>query len=101
MQSDLNLMDAHRELLELDRTISELWEKFGDHVEDKQEFIEAEARRFAALECLATVQARSPEGMLAKATALKVASITEDVHRQAAIGLSLASDVLWHFRQAV
>jgi hypothetical protein len=97
MNADQVLTTAHRELLSLDRAISGLYEKFGDCVEGKADFIEAEGRRFAAIECLATVRAQSPGGMVAKARALKAVSVAEDIDRQAAIAASLADDVLRYF----
>jgi hypothetical protein len=65
VKSDLKLTTAHRDLLSLDHAIGELYEKFGDCVDGKSEFIEAEKRRSAALECLSTIKAGSPEGMIA------------------------------------
>ena len=53
-----------------------------------------------ALQSLATISAESPEGMIAKAKALKAASIVEDYDRQAAIAVSLADDVLRYFSRA-
>jgi hypothetical protein len=56
-------------------------------VEGKADFIEAEERRFAALESLSTIQARSPEGMVAKARALKAVSVAEDIDHHASIAV--------------
>jgi hypothetical protein len=82
------------------KTRGKLYEKLGDRADGNADYVDAEERRFAALECLATVQARSPEGMIAKARALKAVSIAEDIDRQAAIAASLADDVLRHFSRA-
>jgi hypothetical protein len=62
-----------------------------------QGYIDAEERRFTALESLATIRAQSPEGIVAKARALKARSLVEDIDRQAAIAASLADDMLRYF----
>ena len=100
MKSDVELTTAHRDLLSLDHAIGKLHDKFGDRADSRADCVEAEERRFAAPECLATIQAGSPAGMVAKAKALKVASVAEDLDRQAAIAASLAGDVLRHFSRA-
>jgi hypothetical protein len=100
VKTDLELTTAHRELLSLDRVISGLYEKFGDSAEGKADLIEAEERRFEVLECLATIQASSPAGMVAKARVLKAVSVADDFDRQAAIAASLADDVLRYFSYA-
>jgi hypothetical protein len=97
MKSDLELTTAQRDLLALDHAIGKLYDKFGDRVDSRADFIEAEERRFTALECLATARAQSPEGMVAKARVLKA---VDDTDRQAAIGASLADDVLRYFSRA-
>jgi hypothetical protein len=99
MQTDLQLTTAHRDLLSLDHAIAKLCDRFGDLVDGKSDFIEAEERRFAALDCLATMRASSPAGMTAKARTLKVLSIADDPDRQAAIAASLADDVLRYFNR--
>ena len=101
MSSDLELATAYRDLVEFDRVIDELYSKFpGKELEGKNEFEEADKRRETALQNLATIPAESPEGMIAKAKALKAASIVEDYDRQAAIAVSLADDVLRYFGRA-
>jgi hypothetical protein len=102
MSSDLELATAYRDLVEFDRVIDELYSKFpGKELDEgKNEFEEADKRRETALQTLATIPAKSPEGMIAKAKALKAASIVEDYDRQAAIAMSLADDVLRYFSGA-
>jgi hypothetical protein len=73
VKTDLELTTAHRELLALDHAIGKLHDKFGDRADSRADYVEAEERRFEALECLATIQAGSP-GMVAKARALKALS---------------------------
>ncbi|MFY9836262.1 MAG: hypothetical protein WAK55_07280 [Xanthobacteraceae bacterium] len=65
--TDLKLTTARRDLLSLDHAITKLREKFAADFERRADFIDAEERRFAALDCLATIQATSPAGMIAKA----------------------------------
>lgn len=96
---DAKLVTAHRDLLALDHAIADLYERFGDRVDGNGDFVEAEERRFAALDCLATIGA-GPQGMVAKAHALKVLSVVDDIDRRAAIAVSLADDVLRHFSRA-
>jgi len=74
VKTDLELTTAHRELLALDHAIGKLHDKFGDRSDSRADYVEAEERRFEALECLATIQAGSPAGMVAKARALKALS---------------------------
>ena len=101
MGSDLELANAYRDLVEFDRVIDELYSKFPDkELEGKNEFEEADKRRETALQSLATIPAESPEGMIAKAKALKAASLVEDYDPQAAIAVSLADDVLRYFSRA-
>jgi hypothetical protein len=100
MKTDHRLTTSQRELLALDHTIGRLYDKFGDRVDKKADFIEAEERRFTALKCLATARARSPKGMVAKAKAIKAVSVTDDIDRAAAIATSLAGDVLRYFSRA-
>ncbi|MGB9392098.1 MAG: hypothetical protein WCB70_19215 [Xanthobacteraceae bacterium] len=64
------------------------------------DYIDAEERRFAALDSLATIQSGSPAGLVAKAKALNALSLAEDPDRRAAIAASLADDVLRCFNPA-
>jgi hypothetical protein len=100
MNTDFELTTAHRDLLSPDRSIAKLYDRFGDRVDGKTDFIEAEERRFAVLDCLATIQASSPAGMVAKARAIKTVSIAEDPDRQVAIAASLADDVIRYFNRS-
>jgi hypothetical protein len=100
MNIDLELTTAHRDLLSLDHSIAKLYDRFGERVDGKTDFIEAEERRFAALDCLATIQASSPAGMIAKARALKALSIAEDPNRQAVIAASPADGVIRYFNRS-
>jgi len=97
VKRDLKLTTAQRELLSLDHAISQLHDKFGDRADGRADYIDAEERRSDALEHLATIQAGSPEGMIAKARALKAVSIADDLDRRAEIAASLAGDVLRFF----
>ncbi len=54
---DAQLVTAQRNLQSLDLAIDELCKKFADDFEDREDFVEAEERRFAALDCLATIRA--------------------------------------------
>jgi hypothetical protein len=94
MQTDHQLTTAHRDLLSLDHAISKLYERFGDLVDGNADYVDAEERRFAALDCLATIQASSPAGMTAKARAMQMQQVIEDPGRCNAIAASLASDVI-------
>jgi hypothetical protein len=100
MKTDVDLTTAQRDLLSLDHAIGKLYDKFGDRVDGRAVYIDAEERRFTALGSLATIRAGSPEGMIAKAKALKAISVAEDIDRHAAIAASLADDVLRHFSHA-
>ena len=51
MKLDADLTNAHRSLVSLDRAIGKLYDRFGDRVDGNGDFIDAEERRFAALEC--------------------------------------------------
>jgi hypothetical protein len=64
MKADLELITAHRNLLSFDQAIAQLHDKFGDRVDGNADFIDAEERRFEALECLGTIGAGSPDGMI-------------------------------------
>ena len=97
---DAQLVTAHRRLELLDLTIAALCKKFGDDVDGQHPYWTAENRRDGALERLATIPARSPDGMVAKARALKAVSVADDIDRQAAIATSLAGDVVRYFSRA-
>jgi hypothetical protein len=99
MSTDFELTTAHCKLQALDHAIAELHEKL-DHVEDSSEYIDADERRFAVLERLATTRAISPAGLVAKAKAIKAASVADDLDRQAAIAASLTDDVLRYYGSA-
>jgi hypothetical protein len=86
MNIDLELTTAHRDLLSLDHSIAKLYDRFGERVDGKTDFIEAEERRFAALDCLAR--------------ALKALSIAEDPNRQAVIAASPADGVIRYFNRS-
>jgi hypothetical protein len=100
VQPDLELTTAHRDLLELDHAIAQLYNRLGDTIDGDPDFLHAEEWRGAALERLATVPAVSPAGLVAKAKALTTLSLTEDPDRTSAIAASLADDVIKHFDRA-
>jgi hypothetical protein len=101
MKADLELGAALRNLQSLDLTIAALCKKFGDDVDRQRPYWTAEDRRCDVLDRLASTPAALPEGMVAKARAIKVVSVSEDPGRQAAIAASLAADVLRYFSRAV
>jgi hypothetical protein len=96
MKTDHRLTTAHRDLATLDLTIAALCKKFGDDVDEQDSYWAAEDRRSAALERLANIRATSPEGIRAKARALKQPDV-EFSAWYAAIAASLADDVLRWF----
>lgn len=99
MQADLELLAALGELQSSDLEIDALTKQFGDDVDKQREHQEVEDRRDHALKTLATVQAGSPEGMIAKAKAIQQGDVQYD-SQFPAIAASLADDVIRHFSRA-
>lgn len=95
--ADSQLVTAVREIQILDLRIQELHDKFGDDADGRDDYHEMEARRDEVLEILATIPARSHEGLVAKAEALTQRRLIEDFERHGAVASSLADDVLRYF----
>ena len=76
--ADAELTEALSNVRALDLAIEELQEKFGDDADQRIDYGELESRQYDALDVLATVPARSKEGMTAKAAALNERTVIGD-----------------------
>jgi hypothetical protein len=92
---DGELVEAYQQIVLLDAKIDEFCTTISD--EDRythQGYLEAEDARFDAIDRLIDIPARSWEGIRAKAAALKMRQILDDVSRAGVLAESLADDVL-------
>jgi hypothetical protein len=85
---DGELVEAHQRIISLDAKISEFCDTISD--DDRythQGYLEAEDARFEAIDRLSEISARSWKGIKAKASALNMRQILDDVERARSRGI--------------
>jgi hypothetical protein len=95
--TDAELMKAVKRLPEIAAELDRLYDEHGDDADRQPDYRDLEIEWFGLLDMLAKERATKPEGMIAKASALLLRPVYNDIHRHSKIGASLAQDVLKHF----
>lgn len=95
--TDAELTNAVKRLPEIAAELDRLYGEHGDDADRRPDYRGLENEWFGLLDILAKERTTTPEGMIAKASALLLRPVENDVHRHSEIGASLARDVLHHF----
>jgi hypothetical protein len=80
-----------------DFAIERLHDKHGDDAESREDYTDADGKRWDAIDILATKPARSSNGLVAKAEVLTDRRLSEDFTSHGRIATSLGEDVLRYF----
>jgi hypothetical protein len=93
LRTDEELVQAAYDLQSADRTIRDLYESYGDDMDECDDFLAIEDRRDDVIATLITVPSKSMTGVQAKAVCVQLKTLIEDDrHREVAV--SLANDIL-------
>ena len=91
---DFKLGAAFAEIAALDEALDDLYKKYGEDREIRDDFLSMEARRFDLLEMLGSTPSRSQADIDTKAAALLMKEAILDDRRFQEIAKSLAQDIL-------
>jgi hypothetical protein len=80
-----------------DAALRHLLDRHGDDADSRDDYLQLEAERDASLKMLQSKRARTSNGMIAKAEALREKLSIEDERRHGEIAVSLAANVLRYF----
>jgi hypothetical protein len=92
-QVDGDITQALETMLKCERAVSDLRKVHGDDADEREDYLEFEARREEAIEELSTIESRSMAGVMAKVAALQNPELIDDYARHQAVAVSLAEDL--------
>jgi hypothetical protein len=98
---DIELVQAAQDLQAVDHAIGNLYRKFGDDADSREDYLALEDRRNEHIATLITVPAKSMTGIQAKAVCVRLRTLIEDWDQHQQVAVSLADDLVQLGPQAI
>jgi hypothetical protein len=100
-QVDSDLVQAAHDLQAVDQAIANLYDKFGDDADSREDYLALEDRRNENIATLITVPAKSMIGIEAKAVCVRLKTLIEDYDQHQQVAVSLTDDLVQLGPQAI
>ena len=98
---DADLVQAAFDLQAVDQSLRNLYKKFGDDADSREDYLALEDRRNESIATLITVPAKSMPGIQAKAVCVRLRALIEDYSQHQQVAVSLADDLVQLGPQAI